>query len=789
MNRHQRAAVCTVAAPEPAPVELRTAAAARPAPATDEQAAAPPECIGPITVPATTMNSLRALAKDAGGDEFTALAQGAAVLTALLSRPGAPLRGRVMQGTRERSTGPVDPATDFRSLLESAHEEPAEGPVHVTLLVSENTGRLYVESTAASADAPTVQCWARTYLRLLALLAERPDEPVGSHPLVDDEERERILTGLNPYRDPELRFRSMIEPFEQQVARTPDAVALVDESGTTLTYRELNERANRLAHFLRAGGAAPGARIGVCLERGIPLVVAIYAAVKAGATYVPLDAQLPDARLALMIEESAPTHVLTDPACRDRIPAGDWRVVDVESQDALWAGYDTTDPVSGTVPADLFNILYTSGSTGRPKGVAYPADGALAHIDWMQRQYPFGPGDSALFKTSPGFDVSIWEIFWPLWHGARLVVCRPDSHGDARHLARLVEEHRITTLFLVPTVMSPFLEHVDPARATALRWALCGGEPVTPRVRDRFYATLPATTLVNVCGPTEAGTVVDMPIKANPGARVPLGRPESHFRMLVLDTRLRPVPVGMPGEAYVAGRTGLAQGYWRSPGRTAERFVPDPYGPPGSRMYRTGDLCRYDDDGVLEHLGRIDRQVKIHGLRIELGEIEVVLAEHPAVEDCAVVPHGEPARLLAFVVPAEGRDPELLDTAAILARTAARLPQHMRPERIVPVPAIPATVNGKLDADALLGHVPDRPIEPPADEVEAALAGLYSRLLGTAPVSVLDNFTQLGGHSMLAFQLLDACERELPAKPDVTALLTGTLREAAESIRRAAAAG
>jgi amino acid adenylation domain-containing protein len=735
------------------------------------------------------MNGLRALAQDAGSDEFAALVQGAAVLAALLSRSGTPLHARVSQGTCEESTGAVDPDADFCSLLKGGDREPAEGPAQVTLLVSQDARRLYVESTAGSADGPSAQCWARTYLQLLARLVERPHEPVGSHPLISDEERERILTGLNPHHDPELRHRSMTEPFEQQVARTPDAVALVDESGAALTYRELNEHANRLAHFLLASGAGPGGRIGVCLERGVPLVVAIYAAVKAGAAYVPLDAQLPDARLAHMIQESAPTHVLTDPACRDRVPDGDWRVVDVESEQASWAAYDTTDPDSGATPADLFNILYTSGSTGLPKGVAYPTDGALAHIDWMQRQYPFEPGDSALFKTSPGFDVSIWEIFWPLWHGARLVVCRPDSHGDARHLARLVEEHRITTLFLVPTVMTPFLEHVDPRRATALRWALCGGEPLTPRIRDRFYATLPASTLVNVCGPTEAGTVVDMPLEPSPGARVPLGRPESHFRTLVLDSRLQPVPVGMPGEWYVAGLTGLAQGYWRAPGRTAERFVPDPYGPPGSRMYRTGDLCRYDEDGVLEHLGRIDRQVKIHGLRIELGEIEVVLATHPAVEDCAVVPHGDPTRLLAFVVPAGEQGTDALDTTAILAHTAAHLPQHMRPERIVPVTAIPATVNGKLDTAALLEHVPDRPVEPPADEVEAALVALYSRLLGTARVSALDNFIQLGGHSMLAFQLLDVCEHELPAKPDVTTLLTGTVREAAESIRRAASAG
>ncbi|MGZ2359797.1 amino acid adenylation domain-containing protein [Streptomyces sp. 372A] len=762
--------------------------------------AASEECIGPVTVPAGTTNGLRALAEQAGSDGFTTLVRAASVLVTLLSRPGSPLRAQVMRDSSARGTVPVDPDAAFRDLLRSeagaeAPEDGAGGPFHVSFVFSEDGRRLYAEGTAPTADGPTVRCWIRTYLHLLDLLVRYPDRPVAEHPLVDDAERTRILTGLNAYRDHTPRFGSMTEPFELQVARTPDAVALVDEAGTTLTYHELNERANRLARHLRADGAVPGARVGVCLQRGIPLVVAVYAAVKAGCAYVPLDTQLPDARLVHMIEESSPTHILTDPACRGRVPAGPWRVVDVIADRADWAGRDGTDFPSGAAPDDLFNLFYTSGSTGRPKGVAYPTDGALAHLDWMQSQYPYRPGDTALFKTSPGFDVSIWEIFWPLWQGARLVVCAPDSHGDARHLARLVENHRVSTLFLVPTVMTPFLEHVDPARATALRWALCGGEPLTPRVRDRFYDTLPGATLVNVCGPTEAGTVVDMPVLPAQGTRVPLGRPESHFRMLVLDERLRPVPIGMPGEAYVAGRTGLAQCYWRSPGRTAERFVADPYGPPGARMYRTGDLCRYDDDGVLEHLGRIDRQVKIRGLRIELGEIEAVLAEHPAVEDCAVVPGSEPDRLVAFVVPA-AQSSGGLDAAAILAHSAAHLPAHMRPERIVQVPAIPATVNGKLDTAALLKHLPDgaghrlgRVVEPPADELEAALVELYGRLLDRSPVSVLDNFTDLGGHSMLAFELLDECERAALPKPDVVALLTGTLREAADSIRRTAALG
>ncbi len=793
------------------PVRLPTnGSAGRGAVSTDKDArtSTAPECVGPIAIPSDLTRTVHSLAAAAGTDDFVALSICATVLVGRLSRGAATRRARVIRGAREAITPtsgePLDPAGSFRSALYRAAESrvasvPDAGaaqPVDVTILVSQDGRRLYVESMTTSADAPFAHSWARSFLHLLACMADEPDASIASHPLTGAADRDRVLHGLNPYRDPEVRYRTITGPFEEQVERTPEADALVNESGATVSYRELNERANRLAHFLRGTGAGPGTRIAICLERGIHQVVAIYAAVKTGAAYVPLDSELPDSRLAYMLEDSAPLQVLTDASCRGRIPDGAWRVSDVESGGAAWSSCATTNPAVGGTPAALLNILYTSGTTGRPKGVAYPANGALAHLFWMQSRYPFGAGDCAVFKTSPGFDVSIWELFWPLYHGARLVICRPGGHRDPQHLARLVEEHAVSTIFLAPTVMTPFLEKVSPDRAGALRWALCGGEPITPRIRDTFYAMFPGTKLVNCYGPTEAGNVTDMVLGPDPGAPVvPLGRPAANFRLTVLDENLEVVPIGVPGEAYIGGRTGLAQAYWRAPGRTAERFVPDPYGPPGSRMYRTGDLVRYRDDGVLEHLGRIDRQIKIRGLRIEPGEIESVLAAHPAVADCAVIAHGDPARLLlAFVVPAGRTSVNDMDTVAIGEYAARILPDHMRPERIVPVLRIPATVNGKIDKQALLNiwqAITDREREivAPADEVEASLVEIYSRVLGTAPVSVLDNFGQLGGHSLLAFRLLDECMEKLHAQPDVTELLAGTVRDVAASIRGARTPG
>ncbi|MEV4706164.1 non-ribosomal peptide synthetase [Actinoplanes sp. NPDC049316] len=751
------------------------------------------ECVGPVATPDGLMRSLHDLAGAVGTDGLAALAVCAWVLAPRLSRDGATTAVRLIQGPREIVTPTAPPpAGSFRAALRRAAEltvvtgpDPRrEQPVEATILVSQDGRRLYAENMTSSADTPTALCWARSFVELLTRLTGEPDAPMHRHPLIGDAERERILHGLNAYQRPEVRHRTMTEPFEEQVRRSPGAIALLDEEGVTLTYRELNERANRLAHFLRAQGAGAGTRVGICMERGIEQIVAIYAAAKAGAAYVPLDAELPDARLAYIAEDAAPRLVLTDPACRARVPAGGWRIVDTGREPAPWAGHPATDPAVDSSAEDLVHILYTSGTTGRPKGVAYPRSAALANIAWNQRHYPFGPGDSAVFKTSPGFDVSIWEIFWPLYHGARLVVCRPGAHRDLRHLAALVGEHRVTTIFLSPTVMAPFLEHVSARRTGSLKWAWCGGEPMTRRIWRTFYDRLPESALINCYGPTEGNNVTDLVLAPVPEATVPLGRPAANFRITLLDENLGLVPVGMPGEVYLGGEVGLAHAYWRKPGLSAERFVADPYGPPGARMYRTGDLCRYRPDGVLEHLGRIDRQVKIRGLRIEPGEIESVLTAHPAVADCAVVAHGTPARLLAFVVGAEGPP----DTGAVAEHAAAHLPAHMCPESLVVVPRIPYTVNGKVDQVSLVDTWRregggKREIVPPADELEAAVVDIYRRVLQAGEVSVDDTFAQLGGHSVLAFKVLDECAATLGSRPDPARVLGGTVSEVAASIR------
>ncbi|MGW4393647.1 non-ribosomal peptide synthetase [Amycolatopsis nivea] len=745
------------------------------------------DLVGPVSLPYGVLPALDALS---GGDGVPALAVCAAALAARLC-PSSSRRALVIRGDRETVSEPVDLGLGLREAVRGTAGLPSSAAAaDVTFLVSADGRRLFVESMTSETDAPTARAWARAFLHLLAAAAGQPDAPLAGLPLTDGIEAARLAGGLGVHRTPVLRHRTLTGPIDEQAGRTPDAVALEEEDGATRTYRELTEETNRLARFLRERGVRPGDRVGVCLERGISQVVAIHGVVKAGAAYVPMDAELPDARLEFMLADALPRLVLCDARGRSRLPAGPWELVDVAADRGRWARHSAKTPGWEGNPGAPVHVLYTSGTTGRPKGVVYPAEGVLAHLDWMQRRYPFGAGDTAIAKTSPGFDVSVWELFWPLRRGARLLLCAPGGHRDPARLAELVERRGVTTIFLPPTVINPFLDKVSAARAGALRWVLCGGEPVTPRVRDKFYETLPGAALVNCYGPTEAGNVTDTVLDPDPGAvpGVPLGLPAENFRVCLLGPDLEPVPQGAAGEAYLGGRIGLALGYWGAPARTAERFVADPYGPPGSRLYRTGDLCRYRDDGLLEHLGRIDRQLKIRGLRIEPGEIESVLGSHESVGDCAVFADGDPALLLAFAVPAGHAPVDGLDPLAIRAHAAALLPEHMVPEWVVPVLRIPETVNGKIDKEALLRvwrahRERDRPAEPPADELETALAELYERVLGVRPSSMSDTFAQLGGHSLLAFKVLEECEQAFGAKPGVVELLSGTVREVAASLR------
>ncbi|MDX2600462.1 amino acid adenylation domain-containing protein [Streptomyces caniscabiei] len=575
-------------------------------------------------------------------------------------------------------------------------------------------------------DDETARRTAGRLARLLEQVADAPDTPVRDLAVLEEAERESVLVRWNDTAH-DVPATTLPELFRAQVARTPDALALVHDE-QRLTYAELDARVERTARVLAGMGVGPERTVAVALPRSVELVVALLAVHRAGGAYLPLEADQPRERRALMLEEARPVCVV-----EGALPEG--------PEGELPTAYD---------PASPAYVIYTSGSTGRPKGVVVPQEGIVNRLLWMQDAYGLGPDDRVLQKTPAGFDVSVWEFFWPLITGAALVVARPDGHRDPAYLARVIREQAVTTTHFVPSMLQVFLEEPAAARCTGLRRVLCSGEALPASVAARFHEVLSAE-LHNLYGPTEASVDVTAgPVL--PGAeRVVIGRPVWNTRTYVLDAALRPVPPGVAGELYLAG-VQLARGYLDRPGLTAERFVADPYGGPGARMYRTGDLARWRPDGTLDFLGRTDHQVKIRGVRVEPGEIETVLARHESVAHAVVVAHEQ--RLVAYVVPTTGG---AVDPAALRAHTAGALPDHMVPAAVVVLDALPLTSNGKLDRRALpapdftAGSGAGGRAAGPREEI---LRGLFAEVLGGDRVGVDDDFFALGGHSLLAMRLV-----------------------------------
>ncbi|MEV4554760.1 amino acid adenylation domain-containing protein [Nonomuraea wenchangensis] len=529
---------------------------------------------------------------------------------------------------------------------------------------------------------------------------------------------------------------TLIGLVEEQAAATPGRPALRFRD-RTLTYRELDTAASALAARLRERGAGPERVVAVALPRSAELVVALVAVLKTGAAYLPVDPEQPAGRTASMLADAAPVVTL--------------REVELEPG-------GRPEPATPADPRNPAYVIYTSGSTGRPKGVVVAHEAIVNRLRWMQAEYGLTAEDRVLQKTPAGFDVSVWEFFWPLIAGATLVVAEPGGHRDAAYLAGLIRRERVTTVHFVPSMLRAFLADPDAAGCTGLRRVICSGEELPAGLAAEFHAALPGCGLHNLYGPTEAA--VDVTYWAcRPGedGPVPIGRPVWNTAVHVLDRDLRPAAAG---ELYLAG-VQLARGYLGRPGLTAGRFVPDPYGPPGSRMYRTGDLARRRPDGVVEYAGRADDQIKIRGFRVEPGEVEAVLNAHPDVRQAVVTAHEvRPGvtLLTGHVVPVEGA---VVDPDALRAHAAARLPGPMVPAVFVPLASVPLTANGKLDRRTL----PPPPEDVAADDIEVGegaeglLVALVAEVLRLPNVRPTDDFFALGGDSILALHLVGRARR------------------------------
>ena len=613
---------------------------------------------------------------------------------------------------------------------------------------------------------------------LLNAIASHPEQAISELPLLTEPERHQLLVEWN---DTEMTYPP--EPcihqlFESQVNRTPDAIAMVFEENH-LTYRELNQRANQLAHYLRSMGVGPESLVGICLERSLEMVVGLLGILKAGGSYVPLDPAYPKDRLSLMIEDSQLPLLLTQTTLRDQFVEQNVQIVCIDTDWESIAQQPTDNPDSGVGPENLAYTIYTSGSTGKPKGVQLYHQTVVNFLNSMRYQPGLTDQDVLLAVTTISFDIAVLELYLPLMVGARAVIASREVAADAARLSDLMVRSGATLLQATPATWRMLIS--GGWMGDGKLKMLCGGEAMPRDLADQLLAR--GGSLWNMYGPTET-TVWSAACQVQPGTgSVPVAGPIANTQIYVLEElpqgSVRPVPVGIPGEVHIGG-DGLARGYLNRPELTAQRFIPDPFTTkPGARLYKTGDLARFRPDGTLEFLGRIDNQVKLRGFRIELGEIESVLGRHPGVKQAvAVVREDVPGdqRLVAYLTVKGDRVPTPVELRQFLKE---QLPAYMVPAGFVVLDAFPLTPNGKVDRKAL--PVPDLSLSgedqstyvAPRNELERQLIALWEESLRVKPIGIHDDFFELGGHSLLAVRMWAQVEqlvgRNLPLSTLVSA--------------------
>ncbi|MBZ4423289.1 non-ribosomal peptide synthetase, partial [Myxococcus sp. RHSTA-1-4] len=640
-----------------------------------------------------------------------------------------------------------------------------------------------LEYSTALFEPATVERLLGHLKALLEGAIARPEQSVFAVPLLRDGEKRRLLVEWNDTGSAGPADTCIHTLVERQVTHTPDAVA-VRAGEVSLTYRELDLRANRLAHHLRGMGVGPEIRVGLCAERTADLVVAVLGILKAGGAYVPLDPAYPRQRLAFMLEDAKPRVLVGQRRLLESLPPSDAAWVVLDEAHAL-ASARGDAPVSSVAPDHLAYVLFTSGSTGRPKGVALEHRSAVAFLRWTARAFAAEELAGVLASTSLNFDLSVFELFAPLTRGGAVVVAR-----NALELPTLPAAGRVTLINTVPSAMAELVR--ANAVPGSVRTVNLAGEPLANSLVQGIHQAAPGVERVlNLYGPTEDTTYSTWTVAPRGAQREPtLGRPLDGTRAYVLDALGQPVPPGVAGELYLAG-AGLARGYVDRPELTAERFIPDPFShEPGARLYRTGDRVRWLPEGVLQYLGRIDQQVKVRGFRIELGEVEAALRQHPDVREAVVLAReagGEGRRLVAYVVARSGAAPE----AAELRRfVKERVPDFMVPSAFMLLDALPLTPNGKVDRKALPAPEartePAHAYVPPRDELELLLARIWEELLGAGPIGIRSDFFELGGHSLLAMRMMSLIRERLGRSlPVVSLFQSGTLEELAARLREA----
>ncbi len=663
--------------------------------------------------------------------------------------------------------GQADHAIDIYGLfIRSVHLPQRFAPFDLMMLAAEMPDGLAVAIEYATDlfDAATIVRMARCYRTLLESIAGGPEQRVSDLAILPEPEMRLLVEEWNATAAPYPVQACLHRQFEQQVERTPETVA-VTSGEEQLTYHQLNQRANQLAHFLQKQGVGPDTLVGVCLEPSVNLVIALLGVLKAGGAYLPLDPTYPDKRLAFMLADACPALLLTRQALRPHLLDFINTLVCLDTDKDRWRTQPQTNPVSPTTSDHLAYVMYTSGSTGTPKGVALAHRGVVNLLTDFQQRQAIQPGDACSWWTSPSFDVSVYEIFSPLLAGGSLQVIPENIRLDAPRLLDWFQTHYIRNAYLPPFLLADFAAWVQSHPGDSpLHRLLVGVEPIPEALLTRLSAQLPALSIINGYGPTEAticSTLYEVNSAYPHSGNTPIGKPVANTQIYLLDGTLQPVPMGVVGDLYIGG-VGLARGYLNQPELTARHFVQSPFRS-GERLYRTGDLARYLPDGNLIFVSRTDSQVKLHGVRIELGEIETVLTQYPQVKQAVVMLHEKAAggkHLVAYMVPTPGQSPSPDELRQFLKQ---RLPHTMLPSIFIVMDAFPLTSSGKLDRKAFpipynqqqkQGSV----YREPKTNAEQALTMIWQRVLGVESIGLDDNFFELGGDSIMSIEIVAYAE-------------------------------
>jgi len=663
---------------------------------------------------------------------------------------------------------------------------------------------MWIEFNTDLFETAAIERLANHYLTLLTAACVAPNLPVSDLPILTPDERKQILFAWNNTAGDYPTSLCIQNLFEEQVRRQPDAVAVL-AGGREWSYQQLNAQANRLARYLQTQGVVPGIFVGICLKRSAEMIAAVLGVLKAGGAYVPLDPVYPRDRLAFMLSDTKAAIVLTEKELINNLPEGDARYLCLDQMATELVDLDSQNLGPTSRPTDVCYVIYTSGSTGRPKGVVLRHRPVVNVLDWVNATFQVGASDRVLWVTSLSFDLSVYDIFGILGTGASIRVASEVELRDPSVLAGILQTEAITIWDSAPAALQQLVPFFDQDRARddheQLKLVMLSGDWIPVSLPDLVRTRFANARVVSLGGATEAAIWSNWyPVgTVDPSwPSIPYGKPIRNARYHILDKRLHPVPVGVPGELHIGGLV-LADGYLNRPELTAERFIPDPLAPPSGvpsplldapRLYKTGDMARYFPDGNIEFLGRLDQQVKVRGFRVELGEIEAVLAQHPAVREVLVKNHRDATGhvyLAAYIVPQTTSRPESQEVTKFLQ---TKLPEYMVPAHFIFLDELPLTPNGKLDRAALsppdLAEAkPEVVFESSANDAERALQDLWEEVLKVHPISVTDSFYDLGGHSLLAAVLMARIESRLGHRLSIEALFSSpTVRGLATLIQR-----